>query len=516
METKVKPLHFTEAYGIAKSESDLDFFDVNLLYDTRAFIDPFLIKRSPREVERELFKRFGDYFRRAYEISAASELTRGDYDRLREYLEIPEPRAIGLGYTEVSHSGSGPGKSFTDRLTEFFLESAARKFLRETEVFQDQEFNPVTLDIFVDRLGPDGISDISANLLMDYLVSYTQEQCESLGISTKELALNTDGFDFENQEWRGGGYYELPENPLRPGTPVVLVPKRFLRGYDMDGESAQSAVKGILATDVRLKKKFSNLLARDVSNIPMSEVRAVFLEENGVFKRYLEHLQTVRSEAYDFVKDINWLMALKKFSHIFDNAEYTEEIKDCNGLFELTQRYLSLVSDHFARSDGWKDAWNEDSGTPRKEEAIGRVVRAMGISFFDRYPKITFEAQVNMGSGPVDFKIIFLECRIVIELKKLSNSSPAGKNPPLPAYQHGMKRQLPAYAYDSKATHAVYLTIQNYTSASKPKGHHDKRVVELESMRPEVEAEMKKDRKEFLSLLYLNVLAIPRKSASEL
>ncbi len=60
--TKDIPIHFSQAYSLTHVEKELEFFDLNLEYDSRLFIDPFLIKKSPNDEERLLFKRFGDFF----------------------------------------------------------------------------------------------------------------------------------------------------------------------------------------------------------------------------------------------------------------------------------------------------------------------------------------------------------------------------------------------------------------------------------------------------------------------
>ena len=125
LEFKV-PQHFTQAFGLEKRESDLDFFDVNLQYDSRIFIDPFLIRKSAIETERVLFDRFGDFFRYAYDLSLTISTDVDDYNKLKDLLNIHEPEEIGLGYTESSHRGTGPGPSFAGQLFNFFVNSSAK------------------------------------------------------------------------------------------------------------------------------------------------------------------------------------------------------------------------------------------------------------------------------------------------------------------------------------------------------------------------------------------------------
>ena len=115
----------------------------------------------------------------------------------------------------------------------------------------------------------------------------------------------------------------------------------------------------------------------------------------------------------------------------------------------------------------------------------------------------------------MDFSVIHGRCRIAIELKRLSNSSPKGV-PPIPSYRHGLERQLPNYAYLHHATHAIYITAQHYTSRYSPKSHDDNRALELQAILPDVEKEMKKSRKEFKSLHYINIDVSPKQPASNI
>ena len=512
------PIHFSQAYKLSVAERDLDFFDTNLEFDTRLFIDPFLLRKSPIEEERALFKRFGDFFRFAYDKSLLIETDQNEYSNLKELLNFHEPKEIGLGYTEDSHQGSGPGPTFADILFKFFIDSTAKRLIKEEGLFPNGQFNPVTLQIFIDGIGPDSLSDITAGVIMDYLISYTQNQCKVLGIPLKLLPLQQDGFDFEEMEWVGGGYYQLPENPVRPGKAVILVPKRFLRSSEIGQDHIESKVKGILEHDPELSKRFGTFLHKTVKDISIEDVRVLFLKEEGVFKKYLEILSEERVNSYDFEKDLLKLFAVKTYSSFFANKKIDGAIADCEGLLEKTLEFISIFKDHCSVADGWKDMWFYKDGepdSPQREVVFGRIFRGMGYAYFHNFPRVAFEAEVGTGNGPVDFKVIYSDCRIVIELKKLENSSPKG-DPQLPSYIHGIQRQLPNYSYLSRATHAIYITGQHYTSRNRPQSNHNGRVEEIRKIVPTIEKEMKVARQNFESLHYINIDLSPHESASNL
>jgi hypothetical protein len=344
---------------------------------------------------------------------------------------------------------------------------------------------------------------------MDYLIKYTQDQCDIFHIPVKSLPVDHDGFNFLDMEWRGGGYYDLPENPLKPGEPVVLVPKRFLRAPEINADTIESKVKGILSQDPELVRRFGGFIHKKVSEIDIEDIRRVFLTEDSIFKKYFEILSKNRSTSYDFENDLLKILSIKTYSKYFDSKVFPSESEfSCEDLSRLTLEFITIVKDHFSRTDGWKDAWRERDKRviPCKEAVFGRIFRGMGNAYFSHLPRVTFESEVDMGNGPVDFKIIYKDCRIVIELKRLLNSS----------YLQGVQEQLPDYAYLSKATRAIYITGQHYTPINHPKNHHDNRIKQIEDSLSEIEDKMKAQNPNFKKLTYINISSAPHPSSSKI
>lgn len=513
-ETKDTPIHFSQAYNLTRVEKELEFFDLNLEYDSRLFIDPFLIKKSPNDEERLLFKRFGDFFRYTYDKSIDIEYNQEGRDNLKSLLHIQEPREVGLGYTENSNNGVGP-VSFADKLFKFFVESTAKRLIKEENLYPDKEFNPETFKVFIDGIGPDSLSDISANLIMDYLIAYTQKQCKKHNIPLKRLPVQHNGFDFEAMEWIGGGYHDLPENLLKEGQAIILVPKHLLRATELEHDNIGTKVKGILKQDPELTKRFSSFLLKNVENISIEDVRVVFLNEETVFKKYIEVLGEQRSTPYDFEKDLLKILAIKSYESKFKNVEL-DGISNCDDLLERTFKFISLFNDQYSIADGWKDMWIEKRKgiwTPQREVVFGRAFRGMGYAFFDRFPTITFQPEVGTGVGPCDFQVIWGRYRIVIEIKKLENGTATGV-PPIPAYLHGVSRQLPAYIYSSRASHAIYITGQHYTKRNRPRNHHDGRVEEIRVVLPQIQKDIQQKQLKFKTLHYFNIDFSSKPSAS--
>ncbi|TSC84964.1 MAG: hypothetical protein G01um101413_348 [Parcubacteria group bacterium Gr01-1014_13] len=504
-------IHFTQVFGIRAKEEDLDFFDTNLKYDSALFIDPFLIKRSRKKEERDLFNRFNIFFKRAYELSLTTKGTPDEYIKLKRFFKFKEPKEIYLGYTEGSNKGAGLGERFADAITKFYLERTLVKQLADEKNYPDNQINPAIFSIIGDQLGPDGISDLSAGLLMDYLIKYTKEQCDKLGVPRVELPVR-EQFDFKEFQWTGGVYEELPRNPFN-GEAIILVPKRFLRAQTItSADSAKSKIVGILKDDVILKERFVNIVTKSLDEIEMKEIYAAMEDENSLIRRYLELVERQDPGEYNFVMDLLQFLAVKNFKNYFKNTE-KKEVNSCSDLKDLLFNFLESFNHYMEYKGGWNRMWKKkrtaNSGHC-KEVVVGRLLHGMAYSFFQHYPDTTFDTEVKTGRGYIDFRLIKGSCRIVIELKNLCNDALTGEEPKIPAYLHGISRQLPIYAIGEKASYAVYLTSQHYKSGKAKERNDSLRIDEIKGEIFEAEEKIKKKNKQFQKLLYYNIDISPR------
>lgn len=505
--------HISQFFGISE-DVDTDFFDANLVYDSRVFIDPFLIKNSEIEEERALFDRFGDFFRYAYDLSTQIDSTRDNLRKLERYLTIHEPKVINMGYTAESNDGHGP--SLVSKLLGFFVDTTARRFVRETDAFPENRYNPVSLQAWTTGIGFDGISDITANLLMDYLIRYTQEQARQYEIPLHRMALDTAGFDFEDMEWKSGGYFQLPKNPVHPEQPLIFVPHRWLRGLDEVYDNTKTKVLSILRADAELSSRFASLLEREAAKVTIEDIRSVFAEDSSIHKRYLEVIERERDTPYDFKLDPLNILADKHYGELFKDFDLPA-VDNCEKMNELVETLISVFQKDFEVADGWKDAWRKSGNSmiPLSEPTIGRKFRGMGLGIFSQYPEVAFIAEQGTNNGFIDFSIIYKDCRIMVELKLLKNNTKKGESE-TPAYLHGVQYQLPNYVENTNAKYAHYITGQHYDGEHGSEINHTPRNLEIDAIVPSVETNLKTKVTSFVKLKHTNVSMVPHGTASDL
>lgn len=513
---RIRPLHFTQAYNLKIKEGDLDFFDTNLVYDSLLFIDPFLLKNSPETEEAQLYDRLTQYFKSAFRKSINARLDAKSALDLLRFLKFPEPKEVNLGYTRASNEGAGLGGDFAKALYSFFMSETAKKVL-EKEDFK-KEINPEFFVLFADKVAQDGISDLTANLIMDYLVKYTQKQCELLGIETKNLKVNQT-YDVEAEDWSYGRIFKLPSNPMRPEEPIILVPKRLLRSSELTKQDIKSKIKGILNSDPILKKRFERIISKPLAEIDIKEIREIMLSDDSVLKQFIDFIGKQKIQPYDFIRDPLEFLTYKKFFDFFTKLGLSRKAPvNCDELLEHVKILIDQFKNQYEIKDSWKDAWYIDQNKnlkPIKEVAWGRAFRAAGDIYFYSYPTVTFDSEVESGRGRLDFRVILKECKITIELKFLKNAALTG-NPPLEAYLHGILRQLPGYTVAFRAKYAFYITGQHFRDFRRKGRNDDKRA---NAIRGEINTSTQKIQDkvpDFKELFYINIDLTPKPSYSKI
>ncbi len=153
------------------SQYDVDFVIPREGVDIPLGIDPFLLFKSRDPEYRELHGLVLNVFN-----AGVASVRAGDIAVARSILTFPEVPEIGLGYTQGGRRGSGVGTRLTDLIIETLSGSPQ---LVERGVRHIEEMQLLSAGI-----GPDRISDIVANILKRFLISYTQRHCKIWGVPT--------------------------------------------------------------------------------------------------------------------------------------------------------------------------------------------------------------------------------------------------------------------------------------------------------------------------------------------
>lgn len=264
------------------SQYDVDFVIPFIGVDISVGIDPFLLFKSRDPAYRELHKILINTFNAGIDAIRQDKL-----DEANRLFDFPEVAAIGMGYTQKSKRGSGVGSYLARLIIETLVGSPG---LQERGIRHVEEMQLVSAGI-----GPDRVSDITANILKRFLIDYTQRQCAMWDISLKSKVPIEHIYDPLSHSWEDG-YEDLPVSP-RDGSPILLVPRRLVRAlpwinYD---DFISTEFKAYLSARRATRRQSFDAIAS--SKRGKSEVVTVTRGDIGLVERYVRSREQQSAEA---------------------------------------------------------------------------------------------------------------------------------------------------------------------------------------------------------------------------
>jgi hypothetical protein len=209
----VRP-RLTDFHGIHKNQSDIDFAIQFFDEDIPLYIDPFLLWKSPSLQDQSLHTVITNSFNHLNYL-----LKKGrDDEATSTLIELSECREVGLGVS-TTRKGLKIGQGQAEQILQLFRD------IPEYSQFGFTHFEVIQL--YISGISKDRISDIALNYIKSFLIDYTIEQCELLGIPIKEVALDSI-YNYKNNALDFNQQVYLPVNPFNK-EPIIFTPKRWLR-----------------------------------------------------------------------------------------------------------------------------------------------------------------------------------------------------------------------------------------------------------------------------------------------
>lgn len=210
--TLVRP-RLNDFYNLPFSQEQVPFAIPFLSEDIPLYVDPFLLWKSPSLQDQALhtallsaFNHFGFIAKRGKETEARSAL-----------VQISECEEVGLG-TALNKRGNRIGEKKAAEILDLFAN------IPQIEVNGLHHIEE--LQLLVEQISKDRISDITCSLLKSFLIDFTIDQAESLNIPLSQVELQ-NVFDLQRKRFNHE-QVSLPVNPITK-QPILLVPKRWLR-----------------------------------------------------------------------------------------------------------------------------------------------------------------------------------------------------------------------------------------------------------------------------------------------
>lgn len=254
----------------------IDFVNLDLADDLPLFVDPLLFWRSPYPEHHAVHAVIVDFFERAIECVRAKE-----YSVAKRMLVFPEPTNY-IGCSRAGHEGHGIARDLGKKLYEELIDNPdiqahGLKFLNE-------------LELLIEGIGGDLISDMAVNIAKPYFVEYTGRECRRWNIPLHKAV--TRCFLYEERDWD-----DVPvELPLHPetGSPFLLTPYEVVRKFvDLNSRQFyQEALRHILRD--RMVHNFEAL--GKTPRVTWREVQATYPFSKRLVVRTLHESPDLRRE----------------------------------------------------------------------------------------------------------------------------------------------------------------------------------------------------------------------------
>ena len=168
----------TDHHGIHKGQADLDFAIQLFDEDIPLYIDPFLLWNSPSQQDQALHTAITNSFNHLNFLSK-----KGKKDQALEGLiNLSECSEVGLGVSKT-RKGTKIGKNQALEILNLFSD------IPEYSQFGFTHFEIIQL--YIQGISKDRISDFSCNYIKSFLIDYTTEQCEINGIPMEGVILDS-------------------------------------------------------------------------------------------------------------------------------------------------------------------------------------------------------------------------------------------------------------------------------------------------------------------------------------
>jgi hypothetical protein len=204
----------TDYYGISLAQAELDFAIPFLNEDIPLYVDPFLLWKSPSQQDQALHTALVNSFNHQNWLIQKGR----EEEAARNLIIASECDEVGLGVS-AKRQGKRIGPGTANDILNLF------RHIPEYGRFGFTHFEEIQL--YVDGISKDRISDFTCNFLKSFLIDYTIQQCMDLGIPMRRVKLESL-YNYRQNAFQSGVEVELPVHPDR-GTPLLLVPKRWLR-----------------------------------------------------------------------------------------------------------------------------------------------------------------------------------------------------------------------------------------------------------------------------------------------
>lgn len=430
---KQKHMLLSESLGVSTSQlRKYGVFDSYLGVDSLLHVDPARLRSTRVPELRGSYKRFHKYFEEILYLIAEAKPGDALERQAIKKLIFPEIPEAALGYAQGSNRGRGVTSAIAKQLY------STAKTIVDAGIKNPAIFEIAVL--FEEKFGPDLISDLTIQVLLEELSAFNTRIAKTLGFDTCTQPVKS-------------GKDATCVLTTKQKRPILLIPSSILADLPLANDWTE--IDAVCQYNESLRKRINKLVqqawGKQAKQMSKSQIKDVLLKQPHLLKELLENYLKAKAEPYDFDNDqkgvVIWHKASREYAKnnplTLPNVATTKEI----------YVVLGKICDHFRHlieERGLNSLLFDSDGRPKIEKASQLLF--FGIA--DTYcasNNIDISREPETGRGPADFKLSkgYKE-RVIVEVKLSSN----GK------YLEGLVSQLPTYLKAEGAQYGLFLLIK--------------------------------------------------------
>lgn len=416
MNDKAKPISFSEHFKLDKEElTKLGVFDPLLNFDTKLFVEPFLLRKSSSPFMKAAFETYNDFFRKLLIIIKASkEPDDKCWRQAKRLIHFPEYKATCIGYGSNSINGSGSGRNLNEKI----LQSAKEIVdfaIENPNIFQ-------LLPLLEEGIGADIISDMTQTIIDDHICQYTVDIMEKIRLRglhpyrTKPNQIYMLAYN---------SYYKCP---------IKLLPLDVLSNLPMV-EDFDNWILDATQINSELRDAVNQHIGHTWFEANKSDKKESLLEliksDKDFFFVVLRTLQESTLDHYDVDQDYQglrrWLEDSKKFIHVgtFNKVKSIEDKKEA--LFQAINDIVTQFQDLIENQELWRIFWTKHrSELKHVNELYSQMLFYMVCNSWlaAQDSNVSVERYFNSETKQINFVFSTSQkCRVTVQVKHSDNFS---------------------------------------------------------------------------------------------
>jgi hypothetical protein len=215
-------MRISEYFHLGRTQPTLDFVDVDIVGDTRIFLDPRALRLLPLPWANECVSLIQNYFSKVLNL-----IRNSSNDEAKNLLAgLREPNETHLGLSRHEARGRALGDGSAVKVWKALRNSEAA----QTGLLEDLE----DTILMIEGVSSDIISDMATNIIREPLIHYTQDMATYYGIPLITNVSSGPLWNPNTESW----YTTFVQLPITSSGKILFVPKAIVRTH-MDYDAGE-------------------------------------------------------------------------------------------------------------------------------------------------------------------------------------------------------------------------------------------------------------------------------------